>query len=493
MTKIDRRSLLKGGTATALITAASAKETLAQRASLNRNALVLRLAPVLRRSVSTMALNDPILESYRKAVAAMKALPSNDPRNWTSQSNIHLNHCPHGNWYFLPWHRAYLVAFERICRQLSGNHSFALPYWDWTTNPQLPAAFASPTHNGQPNPLYDNTRSSQTVTISSTYVGPAKMTAVYTETSYEVFGSSRPTGQNSTSPSWQRTSGIEGPFESGPHDHVHTTISGHMGQYVSPLDPIFWLHHCNIDRVWDHWNNLGRANSSDNLWRTFTFGNNQFVNPSGANGTTPYNPTVAGVLDILALGYRYTLPRFNIALNAAILAKFINPGDPVESIKYAIAAPAKINVATTARLQFAAPQARALTRSMANFNELTATAAKPVQAKGRVIVFIRDAVIPMEGNADVRVFINHPDPKPETSVEDRHYAGSFTFFGAGTDHAMHGGKRTYLVDITETVNKLQLAGVDLAKDINVQLVPVPIPRVPEASEIKVGGVEVAIF
>ena len=93
---------------------------------------------VARRSISAMAANDPDLVAYRRAVAAMKALPPADPRNWYRFANIHRNFCPHGNWYFLPWHRAYLAAFERICRQLSGKPDFALPYWDWTQQRRLP-------------------------------------------------------------------------------------------------------------------------------------------------------------------------------------------------------------------------------------------------------------------------------------------------------------------------------------------------------------------
>jgi tyrosinase len=477
MIDLNRRTLLQGGAALTLASTLPPSEA---------NAAV-----VLRRNVGTMALNDPILVSYRKAVAAMKALPANDPRNWQKQSDIHLNNCPHGNWFFLPWHRAYLVAFERLCRQLSGDSNFALPYWDWTANPQLPAAFAAPTYNGQNNPLFDGTRPSQTVTISPTYTGPAVISALYAETSFEVFGSTRPNNQNNISPTWQRVKGVKGPFESGPHDHVHTTVLGDMLQLWSPLDPVFWLHHCNIDRIWDHWNSLGRANTNDPLWRTYAF-NGQFVNPAGGSGTTPYNTTVAGVLDIVSLGYRYTLPIFNVFV-PALVNKFINPGDPVESIKLGTTATAKINVATTVRAQLGAPQALALRKSIANFDRLTATATanRPAQPPGRVIVFIRNVEEPMDSNADVRVFINLPDANPETSIEDRHYAGSFTFFGAG--HGAHGGYPSYMIDITQTVGELNLAGVDLAKEISVQLVPVPVRGVKEAAELKIGGVEVAIF
>jgi tyrosinase len=57
--------------------------------------------------------------------------------------------CQHGSWYFLPWHRAYLGAFEAIVaakvKELTGD-DWALPYWNYldATNPKathIPDAF----------------------------------------------------------------------------------------------------------------------------------------------------------------------------------------------------------------------------------------------------------------------------------------------------------------------------------------------------------------
>ena len=62
--------------------------------------------PVRQSATSAAAVTD--LATYAAAVTAMQALPASDPRNWTKQAEIHQNFCPHGNWYFLPWHRAYL-------------------------------------------------------------------------------------------------------------------------------------------------------------------------------------------------------------------------------------------------------------------------------------------------------------------------------------------------------------------------------------------------
>ena len=115
-----------------------------------------------RRNIANLPANDPIIQTYKDAVAAMKALPNSDGRNWNKQADIHNNKCPHQNWWFLPWHRAYLANFESICRKLTGNNDFALPYWNWTTSPSIPAPFW-----GNGNPLFNNTRVATQSSVAS--------------------------------------------------------------------------------------------------------------------------------------------------------------------------------------------------------------------------------------------------------------------------------------------------------------------------------------
>ena len=479
---LSRRHVLTHGAA---LTAAAALPAEAQAQSV-----------LLRPNVSNLAPNHPILVSYRTAINAMKALPQSDPRNWTRQAQIHQGNntvrCPHGNWYFLPWHRAYLLAFERICRQLSGNANFALPYWDWTANPQLPAAFAAQTFNGQPNALFDSTRSSQTVTIPTNVTGSTVMANINAETTFEIFGSARPSGQNNTSQQWQIANGATGPLEGTPHNGVHGRISGNMGTYMSPLDPIFWLHHCNIDRIWDRWNRLGRANTSNALWRNFQF-NNQFRVPSG-NTTAPYNVAVSGLLNIQQLGYRYVFPIY-LPSQLLVARRLIDLSKLTQISKVATPAPARINAALDVNVKLNSQQVATM-RKIQPLTPPTGTkkglGAAPVAASDRVLAFIRDVEPPANGNAEVRVFVNHPDPKPDTSPQDRHYVGSFTFFGAAGGHAGHGDKQTFLFDLTETVRRLSITDSNVTDDIKVQLVPVPLPGVPAADlQFKVGSIEVA--
>jgi tyrosinase len=91
-----------------------------------------------RENVAVMGTNYPTLAAYRAAVQQRNNLPESDPRNWRRQAHIHFDGCPYGNWYFLPWHRKYILDFEKICRDLSGDPNIALPYWDRTQNPSIP-------------------------------------------------------------------------------------------------------------------------------------------------------------------------------------------------------------------------------------------------------------------------------------------------------------------------------------------------------------------
>jgi tyrosinase len=128
---------------------------------------------------------------YARGVKAMQARPLADRNGWRFWAAIHgfeqalwkqieqwspreampatadvqtfWEQCQHASWYFLPWHRGYLIAFEAQIRAaiktLGGPaDSWALPYWNYFKPNQnlLPKAFASPDWpdgNGN-NPLF---------------------------------------------------------------------------------------------------------------------------------------------------------------------------------------------------------------------------------------------------------------------------------------------------------------------------------------------------
>src|SRR4030088_233902 len=116
-------------------------------------------------------------------------------------------------------------------------------------------------------------------------------------------GRVRPLGQDSLDPSWvlNRT-GAQGTLERLPHNMVHNNIGGWMPRTLSPRDPIFFMHHCNIDRIWAVWNSLGNDNSAEPLWTDMTFTNN-FINTDGS----AFSPKVSELFVPESLGYTYGL------------------------------------------------------------------------------------------------------------------------------------------------------------------------------------------
>jgi len=93
-----------------------------------------------RWEISDPGMPPRVLDSYKKGIREMLNRPATDPRNWYRNAFIHVFDCPHQNWWFLAWHRAYIGWLEATIREFSGDPEFALPYWDWTKTPRVPAA-----------------------------------------------------------------------------------------------------------------------------------------------------------------------------------------------------------------------------------------------------------------------------------------------------------------------------------------------------------------
>jgi hypothetical protein len=197
-------------------------------------------------------------------VQAMKELSSNDPRSWLFQASIHQTGCQHGNIFFLPWHRMYLYWFERIVRQMSGFLNFALPYWNYSRSTNR--RYLPPVFRDKNSPLY----SSRNFGISEgTQALPESAVAFRTSLGCAGrFSTGGPTtlgfGGNGT----QQMMGY-GSVETVPHNEVHGYVGGLMGNInTAAQDPIFWLHHANIDRLWVQWLELGegRADPGTTAW-----------------------------------------------------------------------------------------------------------------------------------------------------------------------------------------------------------------------------------
>jgi tyrosinase len=173
---------------------------------------------------------------YSALVNAIKAMKANtnaaDPASWAYWVNIHLTRCTHGVPYFLGWHRGYLYHFEKRLRLVSGDSALVLPYWDYYANANLPSEFTDP---GPGNPLY--------VSRVNTNVRPAL--------SMDPFSGSLINFQTGASRAFEPS------VETQPHNTLHNIVGGVMADMQSPIDPIFWLHHANVDRLWVAWVGAG--------------------------------------------------------------------------------------------------------------------------------------------------------------------------------------------------------------------------------------------
>lgn len=303
---LTRRGFL-GGTAAAIGISALPADARAQTTSGAR---------YRRYEVSDPNMPSNILPSYKAAVSAMLELDPADPRNWYRNAMVHLLDCPHGNWWFLPWHRAYLGWLEQTCRDLSKDADFALPYWDWTKTPGVPAAMFDgvldpnnaafiPTSaqfqtdfqaavsalyasfsQAQKDELairgmsseagfwdmaldaFVNQPGARSLTaanpnLPSFVLTPVSLTTIESALRVPLF-SAPPTaaagfGSDKVQAHSQR--GRKGILESQPHDNVHGGVGGLMGDFLSSIDPIFFLHHGNIDRLWDVWTRGQQANN----------------------------------------------------------------------------------------------------------------------------------------------------------------------------------------------------------------------------------------
>lgn len=260
------------------------------------------MAVRVRKSVYSLPAGDTTLDWYNKAVEELLNRPISDPTSWRYMAGVHgawasvtrppgaaafWDACQHQTWYFFPWHRAYVVMFEAIVADCiakkGGPTDWALPYWNYSedlaANPNarsLPPAFVGKTRpDGTQN--YLSSARGATLNLPDSWVS---LQALNVKAFAGPPGGGAP-GFGGPKDGPFHGGSINGVLESAPHNAVHRAIGGFMGHpNTAALDPIFWLHHANIDRLWEVWRNRGPgANWRDATWMAQTF---DFHNVGGA-------------------------------------------------------------------------------------------------------------------------------------------------------------------------------------------------------------------
>jgi len=199
--------------------------------------------------------------------------------------------------HFLPWHRMFVHYFERIVREVSGHPEFTLPYWDYTSSDPAKRGVVPEQFRLAGDPVY------------GVLYRAARTTAA---NAGEPIHESQPTDVLDISDAMSRANyltvdGVQGfcrAIDSGIHGRIHTLVGTAKGMGSVPFagnDPLFWVHHANIDRMWASWNYNGGRNPTDATLHPWI--DNRFVMVD-ADGSRVSRP-LKDFFSITALGYTY--------------------------------------------------------------------------------------------------------------------------------------------------------------------------------------------
>jgi tyrosinase len=489
---------------------------------------------------------DPILW-YARAVGALKPKPLTDRTSWRFWAGMHGYHemlwtfygykaaneqlpgkadfdefwqqCQHGSWYFLPWHRGYLIGFEKLIRatvvSLKGPADWTLPYWNYFKTGQngLPRAFGSPDWpDGKGNnPLFVEQRWGPDPTKPGKVFVPLNAVNLDAMGIHEFTGvaSGGDRGFGGIDTGFEHGGTKHGDIESQPHDQVHGLVGGEKmfpqvsqrplpGLMSAPmtagLDPIFWLHHANIDRLWQSWRLSDHRNidPEESSWKKgpASHGKHQFVVPLPDGSPWVYTPQQMS--DFAHIGYTYS--------------DFSPAGAPLAVVASVTAAPtgaAAMAKPTGAAIEVVGASTQAL--AVAGSGAQTSV---PVDPKTHAKIAGRLATAKAAGAREERVLLNlenvrgysdatvlqvyvHFADKDGTPSAERQ-VGSIGLFGitkaTETDAGHQGDGLSYVLNITKAYQEFAGSGnVDLA-NIGVRLQAVA--PVQQSAEVSVGRISI---
>lgn len=457
----------------------------------------------IRRSIASLQASDPhnIIRTFKEAINQMKSLPSSDPRNWQNQVAIHgttasFTECEHWNWLFLPWHRLYLTYFEEICREVTGNQHFALPFWNWARNQQLPDIFG-PNHGtvtgpGGNNPLYNSTRRPSVGDSITSGSGGARFPSTWGPSVLESQVLSDPNffravGGGSGPTTGSGTSQLE-----GYHDTIHVWGGGDMGSGNSPNDPLFWTHHCFVDCVWWEWNaRRGHPNPNASDW----------VDAITVGGTDPAFETAPNLPSSLSRSEDFVDSQQN-SITGGAATSFATLLMPLFTFHYenvgkgSAEAPTDADVVPTdtptdeleRHLEEGADIELEIVERFPVSEELRVPIEEPIELStqvrvedirplfsgeepGQLLVQLAGINPPERIDVSTLVFVNRPDIFEEPTPDDPGFVGNVLFFGAHE----HMDSMYKPLNVTEPLRRLdERQQLDDEQPVTFQLLSVPV-------------------
>ncbi len=278
-------------------------------------------SPNVRPNIDVLSTNPVRLGALEAAIKEMQdrsAKDPNDPKGWLVNAKAHADYCSvpnvndpsqiHFCWWFLPWHRAYLSITEQKLQALSGDKTISLPYWNWSSNRQIPAAFS---RSGSPLAKAIRYTPNRQL-IGSEVDADAKLRVGALEA--KIFLATSPAEIGSSFGGIARPNLAEkygnNRIEGVPHGPIHNYVGGENQQgnigdmtdfETAGRDPIFFAHHGNLDRLWEIWRLDPKHKAEEPATEAFLKHEFPFTWLDGTIVTV----SVEKVLDTRQLGYEY--------------------------------------------------------------------------------------------------------------------------------------------------------------------------------------------
>ena len=201
--------------------------------------------------------------------------------------------------FFLPWNRRFIYLFEKELQR--ANPSITLPYWDSTVDQSPGDPLWAADFMGQFDLTWALGR-----WLSDGLLLPPHLQRLFGITPPTLATQAGYAAHLATTSFQSFSSGTEKTY----HNPPHRWVGGAMRGTAAPSDPVFYLHHCWIDRMWAEWQEAdGRARFGsfeeyvgNSVPGHVHFGSYAMDDPLPGIGGTP-----RGQFDYKALGYDYGL------------------------------------------------------------------------------------------------------------------------------------------------------------------------------------------
>jgi tyrosinase len=428
-----------------------------------------------------------MLQVYAEAVLKMQALGAGDPLSWTwtwythfvdglttkdseiarvfgstatSSSSLAVemwntcqSHSGQNANNFLPWHRMYVFFMEQIIRSISGHPEFAMPYWNYTSEDPaqrgiVPAQFRLPT-----DPVYGCLYRQNRTKLANTgqpiqlnqLSDPFDISIAMAKSSYSTVG---------------KVQGFCRAIDSGVHSRLHILVGTAKNMGAVPYaarDPLFLVHHANIDRLWASWNANGGVNPTTSTWSKKQF---VFADAQGQRVSS----RLRDYFNMAALGYAYD----------ALVAPPVVAGTFAQAAAVSTTSSSTSNATpeqlakATGGAELGARPVRVRLLPVPGTPRTRVLGLDPTQSGKRTYIVVRDLHAWKQPEVLYHLYLTPPGST--TRLGPDNYVGNINFFDAEFHDHGHGrmadvlAENFYSFDVTEILKQIARRGDPNARD-----------------------------